>query len=301
MTLAATSSRRLRDKDYVRTPEGLLLNIIGYDHPATAWLANLKYVGGRKWTDGYHAAREFLERRHPVYVERFIQVPHDRIERVYQPQTRLNELRERAPCDSGRVSRLSETTIQLADALSATLGVDPQRLGVTDSLLWGEGGADSDIDLVGYGQDAVDSYLALRDKLFQIAGFQRLPASAFSRSAEVTASAVDWERARRVNKGRYSGERFSLRFVRDPAPPSETWRPTEPVEMSTEIRSERESLYFPVEYPTTDGISIVSFCTRHEGVFRAGDHVHVAGVRETDGARERIVIQRWEGLRLLST
>ena len=82
----------LRDKDYLRTRDGLLFNVIGYDHEPQRATANLKYVGEKKWHSGYHEALCFLRHQFPDYGGDRIRVPLSNVAETYLPQARMRQL-----------------------------------------------------------------------------------------------------------------------------------------------------------------------------------------------------------------
>ena len=147
-----------RDKDYLRSVDGFLFNVIGYEHPVHHALVNLKYVptkkGLEKWSDGYRNAVCFLKRDYPQYVNThgLISVSGLQIAEFYQPQLGLQKLRLQRDSDPAMLNRLQCTALELGEKLAEFFGVPFEQFGITDSLLWGNGQPDSDIDLVFYGK-----------------------------------------------------------------------------------------------------------------------------------------------------
>jgi predicted nucleotidyltransferase len=162
--------RKPKDRDFVRTREGMLFCVTGYLHPPDRYTAYLKYspapVG--KWKRGeisyhrelayYHVSRvadtiAYLEQNYPQYVHdcpvrgiRFSMVPHRYVEKYYLPEQRLRDILDN-PRDS-----LEEEVGAFASEIVATTGVKASDLGITGSILLGIHNPQfSDIDLIVYG------------------------------------------------------------------------------------------------------------------------------------------------------
>ena len=104
------------DKMYVRTVDGMLFNITGYEHPTDSYYASLKYVNGQKWTDGYRAAMEWLSRHHPEYINNYVAVPRRQICEVFDPRERWLELTGRV--EQQEAGQLHREAIQLGNKLA---------------------------------------------------------------------------------------------------------------------------------------------------------------------------------------
>jgi predicted nucleotidyltransferase len=162
--------RKPKDRDFLRTWEGMFFCVTGYLHPPDRYTAYLKYspASSGKWCDGettyrrelpyYHVRNvaetiRYLERRYPQYVYdcpvrniRFSMVPREYVAHYYDPQERLREILA-DPRDP-----LEEEVRGLAVELAACAGVSPSDLGVTGSILIGlHNPTFSDIDLLVYG------------------------------------------------------------------------------------------------------------------------------------------------------
>jgi predicted nucleotidyltransferase len=163
--------RKPKDRDFLRTREGMLFCVTGYLHPPDRYTAYLKYYPdpGGKWRDGETAYRRelayyhvrnvaktirYLEEHHPRYVSdcpvrgiRFSMISRDDVARYYLPQERLQEILS-SPRDP-----LEEETCALVAHLASAAGLPPSLFGVTGSLLTSSHNpAFSDIDLLIYGQ-----------------------------------------------------------------------------------------------------------------------------------------------------
>ena len=279
---------RLRDKDYLTTADGLFFNVIGYDHELDRATANLKYVHGTKWTAGYDAAVAFLAKEYPNYVRGLISVPRSLVTKIHRPQEGLRRLRSQADRNG-----LEQTAVDLAQECSDVFEIPLGRFGVTDSLLWGRGGNNSDIDLVVYGSDSALIVLDRIKSLYRRTRFERLRVENFTRQSTMRSAGVADLCRRKMNKGLYQGVRFSLRAVRE-------WNEIESaerfsftaqgtVEVNARVADNSQSLFFPAMYQLDSGLDLVSFLMEYEAVFTPGDSLKVKGTLEV-GARNRIVV-----------
>jgi len=163
--------RKPKDRDFVRTEEGMLFCVVGYLHPPDRYTAYLKYSpdASGKWRDEQTAYRRemayyhvrnvaqtirYLEANYPQYVSecpvrgiRFSMVPRANVAHYYEPQERLAEILA-DPRDA-----LEEEVCALVAHLEAVTGLSAAHLGVTGSLLTRtHSPVFSDIDLLVYGQ-----------------------------------------------------------------------------------------------------------------------------------------------------
>jgi len=287
----------LRDKDYVRTNDDLIFNVIGYEHPPGRAAANLKYVHGTKWTGGYQSAVDFLSNHHPQYVTDHISVPESSIAETYTSQAGLRQISSQ----SAR-NHLQQTAIDLAGACSKFFDVPLKQFGITDSLLWGPGATDSDIDLVVYGSAAASRVLAGLPTLFDQPEFEQHTAETFTRQTTVQNADVIRLVSRKLNKGLYRGVRFSLRAVREynEIISCKPYKPVGPIELTARVEDHSQSLFFPATYQLDNGLDVVSFLMQYEGVFQSGDVLTVTGTLER-GVRDRVVVGslRGEGHRIV--
>jgi predicted nucleotidyltransferase len=271
----------------------LVFNVIGYEHAPDRATANLKYVRDRKWTRGYESAVAFLRDEHQVHIndEGLIAVPHDTVARIHRPPEGLRRIRLR--CSR---NRLEQTAVDLAEECSEFFGIPTECFGITDSLLWGRGSRDSDIDLVVYGSENAAIALDQMHELFHRRKFERLTTANFTRGAIPEDVDADELCRRRANKGLYRGVRFSLRAVREyeEIEPPELYRNEGTIEIVARVTDNSESLFFPVIYRLDCGLEVMSFLMRHEAVFRPGEQVCIRGNMER-GERDRIVIGSLNG------
>ncbi|MFI4875767.1 MAG: hypothetical protein ACIALR_10535 [Blastopirellula sp. JB062] len=269
---------RLRDKDYLRTCDGLIFNALGYHHSATQATCGLKYVDGVKWLGDYQAAIQFLRERYPHYVQEIIQVPFDQVAEHYRSEDRLPQLRRTQP------GGLLKKSVELVDRLASLLDIPTSAWGLTDSLLWGSGKPDSDIDLVIYGTENCQTWLSSADKIYDSADLRPMTAEHIQRPPSLTDDQFARLLRRKSNQGYYCGVRFSVRGVRD-------WNSTpDPLplgrgaaaQLQLTISDHRQSLFYPVVYETLEQIEIVSFHIGYESSLRPGDRVEVRGAQVGD-------------------
>lgn len=240
--------RRPKDRDFLRTREGMFFCVTGYLHPPDRYTAYLKYspTSEGKWEDEgtayrrelpyYHVQNvaktiHYLEERYPAYVHdcpvrgfRFSMVPRDRVARYYVPEARLQEIL-RGPQDP-----LEEEVRGLALAMAAGAAFDPGGLGITGSVLIGLHNPDfSDIDLTVYG---LDNAWRLREALREgdVPGAHALDEEFIARWSEgiagrfpLTVEEARYLASRRWNYGTYDGRYFSVHPIRSDEEIAETY------------------------------------------------------------------------------
>ena len=164
--------RKPKDRDFIRTPEGMFFCVTGYLHPPDRYTAYLKYSPAPRgrWRKGttayrreieyYHAQNvgqtiRYLEETYPQYVHdcpvrgiRFSMVPQEHVARYYVPQERLQAILDH-PQD-----RLEREAADLAREIATCAGISLHALGVTGSILIELHNPDlSDINLLVYGAE----------------------------------------------------------------------------------------------------------------------------------------------------
>lgn len=171
---SSAGARKPKDRDFIRTVEGLFFCVTGYLHPPDRYTAFLKYSPDpagrwrarregtvyRREIAYYHVANvaetiRYLEQRYPHYVSdcpvrdiRFSMVPADYVDRYYDPQERLREILA-DPQDS-----LEAEARGLALEIARCAGIETDALGVVGSILIRlHHPALSDINLTVYGID----------------------------------------------------------------------------------------------------------------------------------------------------
>ncbi|MEX1040575.1 MAG: hypothetical protein WDZ51_08100 [Pirellulaceae bacterium] len=291
-----------RDKDYVQTIDHLTFSVLGYYHPEDGVTAGLKYINGNKWTCGYFEAQDFLAANFPHYVTDRIIVPRERIARHFHPHERFAELMESPP----HARCLHRLALDLAKTISDQLEIPLTAFGLTDSLLWGEGGPQSDIDLVIYGTHYCGRFYDRAESLWLLDQFQPEQSRHVQRPPHLTDA--DFQRLclRKFNQGHYQGVRYCVRGVLEEnefGTLVSAFSPCDYVEQVTTITDCLYSLMFPVVYGTAADIPLVSFHVGYEGTLRPGDHVAVRGTMECNGQSKRMVVgsttRRAESIRLI--
>ncbi len=280
----------LNDKSYVLTKNGLLFNVTGYHHPPQSVFASLKYIDGKKWKDGYSAAKTFLSQHHPDFVDnsgQYICVPHNRIAKSYDPQERWREL-----LATSTPSPLHQQAMELARQISDNLRIPLEEFAITDSLLWGDGHAASDIDLLVVGMGHAQKILENGARLYRHPDFARPDPKVMT--APYSLDVPDWPKLldRKFHMGAFQGRLFSLRAIRDATPPG-AHEPTPPPtsrEITFTIADASQSLFFPAIYTNSAGDELVDYSVVYEGVFRSGDVVRCLISEERNRAKSRFVI-----------
>lgn len=281
-----------RDKDYLLTKDGLIFNVLGDQHEGGHVTAGLKYTKEGKWIDSYRDATHYLRDQYPAYFKEKIVVPLDQIEKHLKPLQRtrqlLNSTEEFAP--------RHRIALELIDVLAECCRIPPFEVGITDSLLWGEGNAQSDIDLVLYGSEVISDFQLKSKELFQFDDLEPIDPSFVQRPPDVDDATFETMLKRKANQGYFRGTRFSIRGAltdEEVLWSSERREPFHPVESQRrvlEISNCDDSLLFPVQYETSEGLPLVSYHIGYEMSFQPGDKVEVAGTLERSGDDQRMLV-----------
>jgi predicted nucleotidyltransferase len=295
-------ARKLKDRDFIETQEGLFFCVVGYLHPPDKYTAYLKYSPAQqgRWQRGgqayhrelayYHAHQvgqtlDMLQADYPGYVHYcpvrnmlFSMVPHDRMQTCYRPEERLTQL-VAAPGDP-----LEEEVAGLTEAIRDATGISLAHLGVTGSILLGiHNPGFSDIDLTVYGKDnAALLKTALAEQ--RIPGISSLDESFLDgwrrKTTEqhgLTGPQVNWLIARRWNYLYYDQRRYlSLHPTRSDDEIRETYgehiyRDVGIMRIQAVISDATESIYLPAIYHV-DQVKIME-----------GPHVQVAEICAYEG------------------
>ena len=176
---------RLRDRDDIITPEGLIMRVLGYDHPPGAWFCEPLYAPCSIFRSGDRRAPR-LARDGGIYFKfygdegwRFVMEHFPAYRLLHEPLgTELVGVREgqiravrrpnealRALLADGPEDELLMTLREFLDELKAATGLRTSDLGVFGSLMHGFYHPKlSDLDLVIYGRRALErAREALRD------------------------------------------------------------------------------------------------------------------------------------------
>ena len=164
--------RKVKDRDFLETEEGMFFCVTGYEHPPDKITAYLKYtpVTEGKWKKGSTAFRrelpyyhvfsvsktiDFLKENYPHYVHfcpvrqiEMSMIPKKCIKEYYEPENRLSQLVS-SPEDD-----LEEKVAAFAQDIINETGIPLSFLGITGSILIGlHNPVFSDIDLIVYGKE----------------------------------------------------------------------------------------------------------------------------------------------------
>jgi predicted nucleotidyltransferase len=327
----------------VETTDGLIFTVKGVVHPPAAVVAYLRYVpdpggdrgrAGRRYRRVYRFADQQAELRarglsylahDPMFGVPLQAVPLADVRCVYDPRRRLDELAQAGPADV-----LEESALALVETLRAAAGVARSALGLTGSLLFGLHNADSDIDIVVYGDvESRAVHRALGDLLDTPGAPVRRPRGeeldaihAVHRD-ETPLSPSDFVRlqAAKVNEGRFGGRAYFVRFVKRPEEVRERYgdpryEPAGRALLKARIRDDADALFTPCRYIVDDVVfvegeaaaellEIVSFRGRFADQARRGETVVAQGELETVISRDsnayaRLVVGGRPGDYLLS-
>jgi predicted nucleotidyltransferase len=308
----------------VETEAGLIFTVKGVVHPPDRIVAYLRYVpdkrgerlrGQKRYRRVYSGAEReetLLALGLSYHVDDPLlgvpvdAVPWDDVTRVYDPRERLQRLRSVGPD-----AALAADALALAELLRDAAGVPGTALGLTGSLLFDLHTADSDIDLVVYGDgECRKVHAALTRLLGDPSSALRRPrgeelAAIHAMHREDTPlSAADFARlqAGKVNEGRFAGRPYFVRFVKLPAEVPERYgdprfAPAGQALVEARIVDDRDALFTPCRYalrelrflegpPVADLGEVVSFRGRFADQARTGQRVRARG------ALERVV---WRG------
>ncbi|KXA96993.1 hypothetical protein AKJ38_02190 [candidate division MSBL1 archaeon SCGC-AAA259I14] len=159
--------KKLREGDYIETKEGLLFHIKGVLHPKDRVIAFLRYFPtekgererkNRRFKKIYPLDKryKYLKKNFPKYIfyskkirKKIQAVPLEDIKKIYRPQEKLEEIREKK-----NLTSIEEKVLNFSNKIVQISGIDPHQIGVSGSILVDLHKSDSDIDLVGYGEEA---------------------------------------------------------------------------------------------------------------------------------------------------
>lgn len=298
--------RHPKDRDFLRTREGMFFCVTGYLHPPDRYTAYLKYspVSEGKWEDDVTAYRRelpyyhvrnvartirYLEEHHPIYVDRcpvrdfrFSLVPRECVTQYYVPEERLREI-FKGPHDA-----LEEQVRGLVIHLAAAAAVDPRSFGVTGSILIGlHNPRFSDLDLTVYG---LDNAMRLRDALRQ-SGVPRVSplgdvfiakwSAGIARRFPLSEEEARYLASRRWNYGYYGERYFSIHPIRGDAEIGERYgdhlyRAQGGARIRALVTDAEESVFMPATYRVSgvrvlegdaDAVEIREIVS-HEGLYR---------------------------------
>lgn len=274
--------RGYRNRDYLKTVEGLIFTVVGDVHPFDRVLAYLKYSPDMHGFWGYGTRRydralkfystihlkdtlAYLEEMYPEYLYysdvnhiTISAVPSQSISTRYCPESRLSNLMHSENLDS-----LEKKVVDLATTISRESAVDLTRFGVTGSVLVDIHNPQfSDIDLIVYGRangvkvkKAVGRMLDSGDQ-----GLQRFDEAAIVRWLSSRAWLYPLDRKdvelmyrRHWNRGVFEGTEFSIHVGKVEAEIAEkygdrTYTPKGMVEAEAVVADADDSLFMPGVY-----------------------------------------------------
>jgi len=228
-----------KDRDFIKTKEGMFFCVTDYLHPPDKYTAYLKYspapVG--KWKGGeiryrreleyYHVSKvadtiAYLEQNYPHYVHycpvrdiKFSMIPQEYVKNYCLPEQRLQEILE-TPRDP-----LEEEVQAFVSEIMACTGIKEQGFGITGSILLGIHNPEfSDIDLLVYGlENALKVRAALKEgrsaKIRPVTGktLEEWCASV-ARHFPLSHGEARYLAGRRWNYGFFEGRYFSIHPTR---------------------------------------------------------------------------------------
>jgi len=293
----------------VETSDRLIFTVKGLQHPPSRVIAYLRYLphpagdrirDGRRYRRVYHFDEQqaILTADYPTYVAddpmfglRLQSVPRDRIRTVYDPRTYPGRL-----CQRGAGDPLEEDALALLSWLHEGIRVPRAILGISGSLMLGLHRADSDLDLVVYGERAARSiHRGLRQILRTTGGALRRPNDeelAALHAEHRSDTPLPFElfarlQTRKVNELRFRGRETFIRFVKLPGDTEERYGDFrfEPLQSGTiraRVIDDRDAIFTPCRYvvadvafvngsPAVDVREIVSFRGRFSDQVRAGE------------------------------
>lgn len=304
-----------KDKDGIRTDDGLYFCVFSYLHPPDGYTAYLQYLpvpadraGARnKPMDFPHvgavvSTTDWLEANHPRYVRRcpvrgvrLPIVPAERVAAYICPERRMAEILRR-PGDP-----LEEDVAAFTTAIAAASGVPQEAFGVTGSVAMRvHDPAGSDIDLVVYGE-ANARRVRAAFLAGNVEGVKPMPEARIERWLRLipqhhshTREEAAYLIAQRWNYGFFRGREFSLRAVRADAEiaeryGAERYRACELVRLQARITGGQPmfvpALYELAEVRTLEGPAapvtrVVSFEWLYAGAFYPGQAIEVQGKLE---------------------
>jgi len=320
--------RKLKDRDFLETKEGMFFCVAGYLHPPDKVTAYLKYspVVEGKWRKNDTAFRrelpyyhvfsvsktiEYLKENYPQYVHycpvRHIEmsmVPKGYIKEYYEPEKRLTEL-VTSPQDE-----LEEKVATFTEDIIDETGVPLDFLGITGSILIElHNPLFSDIDLIVYGKENSKKLKKVLETLKNVEILKDARKTEWiSHKMEIfNLSRRDAElfAARKWNYGFYKGTYFSVHPTRTDDEITENYGEVQYTGMGAatikaEITDSSESMFLPAKYKIEvlaiiEGGNVpIEEIISYEGVycdvFAEGENVEARGRLEQVDGRYRLVV-----------
>ncbi|MGD6808121.1 MAG: hypothetical protein ACQCN3_00320 [Candidatus Bathyarchaeia archaeon] len=226
-----------REGDLIKHKSNVIFDVKGLIHPEDKIIAFPRYIpdpqGTRHGKDASYGKVyslgdrfKFLQKHLPhlivfdeVFCETMCEVPVDEIIQHFQPQEKLNKLREGKPQNV-----FEEKALQLATDLQQEAGIPWSAIGVSGSILAGLTTTTSDIDPLVYGEENCrKAYAAMQRMLkeghprFKPYTTEELKTLYDFRSKDTHMSFEDFQRVenRKAFQGMYQGTDYFVRFVKE--------------------------------------------------------------------------------------
>ena len=286
----------LRLRDFVEDADGWLYAVAAYDNAERAGCV-LRYVPDpagdrvRRVTGVTYRKLDFAEAyarvatEKPQYLDLLHRIPLGEIAAVHKPDAVFTAILAR-----------DERVRRLADAL----GLEPGTAGCTGSLLVGLEGPGSDIDLVVYGAafDRARARLphAIREGLADDLSEELWRRVYAKRRPELAYDEFRLHEARKWNRGQVGGTYFDLLFARDYDAIDFRPVPKGPVLGKARLEATVTDATLAYDVPAVYGLDhpevsrILSFTHTYAGQALAGETVEAAGVLETHGDEQWLVV-----------
>jgi hypothetical protein len=302
----------------VETVEKLIFAVKGLVHPPDRLIAYVRYLpdpAGNRIREGVNYRRvyhfneqhQIIQTQYPAYLHDepafgicMQSVPVERIQQVYDPRVRLQDIYTCGPEDL-----LVENALALVSLLGQTANVPLENLGISGSLLYGLHHSTSDIDIVVYGEtEGRAVHQALRHLLDNSSesvyplNRDQLMALHASHQPELPLTFADFARiqSRKVNEFFFKEFQCFIMFVKWP----EQWgeRYADPsfeqlgsAKIRARVKEDRDSIFTPCRYliedvsfldgrPESDLKEIISFRGLFSDQARAGEWVLAKGSLE---------------------
>jgi predicted nucleotidyltransferase len=289
-----------REGDFLQTVDGLIFDVKGDCHPPDRIISFVRYIpdseGDRKrgkevYRKVYDLKERYqvLKKEYPQYVyfdpvfQRELQgVPHEYIQKMYNPREKLKEL----------IPKEKDALEESAVLLAQMLPVPDSVVGVSGSILVGLHTPGSDIDLIVYGtQHCINVYnhlKTLREKgVIQQFDREEARKKALFRWGHAPELLVRLEQ-KKVLHGLFQGKEYFFRLLKENTLQygDVHYRPLDTVTMKAVITDDTDNIFTPCCYKVEDASveeveQIVSVRGRFCEHVQKGDTVTARGSLET--------------------
>ena len=153
-------SRQPLQGDYFSTQDETIFTVIGSAHPSDSIISTPKHRQSANDSKSHHKfqslveAYEFLKRTHPEFLVfdhvfdcDVCRVPRSEVNQYWQP-----EIRTRSLLATENPDPIQKEAVELLELFRSACGIPLESMGITGSLLPGVHSADSDFDLIFYGE-----------------------------------------------------------------------------------------------------------------------------------------------------